>query len=196
MSIFRRHTNECLSMISSLKVMNCPLELIYLIMRYYWTLKCDPVCILAINNTCTQGNKLRYRWYPRPIGREKPGHSTLGKLQKVCPGLSSYSIIFDRQNSSDIVYREKLRIYPRGINFYAKWSPMILLIPGLSWDTAMVDPDIYANIAGVQVFNGVWKDNEIYYDRQYDLECDDEFVKWFRAASNNREFIAAQNKLL
>jgi hypothetical protein len=196
MSIFRRYTDECLSIIVGLNLgMNCPLELIYMIMRYYWSVRCEPVCILAIDNICRISAKLRHRWYSRPIGREGPGFSILCKLRKICPGLEAASIVFERQHSSDNFYPEKLRVYPRGINFYAKWSPMILLIPGLSWDAAMTHPDNYTNLEGVQIFNGIWKNNDIHYVKQYGLEHDD-FVRWFRDALNHRDFTIAQNKLL
>jgi hypothetical protein len=189
MSIYRTHADTCLSIIMCLKPHLLIPELIQIIIKMYWNLYSTPVCILYTpNNT-----NLRTRWYASPLGNAVQGHGILDRLRETSPGLRFYDIINENTETPQIVDRDG-QIYCKGIRPYHHWSPMIILVPGPLWDRVMLDPDANTKLVdGVQIFNGGWEGNILWYFRKYDLQNDDSFVQWLKVSLSNNDFLAVQN---
>jgi hypothetical protein len=71
--------------------------------------------------------------------------------------------------------------YPKGLRYYSKWFPMILLVPGQLWRELI--KNLAANpplemATGVHVLNGVIKDKVLTHEGVYDLMSATEILKW------------------
>lgn len=87
---------------------------------------------------------------------------------------------------------------PKDLIRYAKWFPMILLIPGRLWDYAMANLGPKNNVEikdGVQVMNAIIDKNtdKMSYVQKYDIRKPDDFVNWLREAFDNEDFKRVQN---
>lgn len=71
--------------------------------------------------------------------------------------------------------------YPKGLRYYSKWFPMILLVPGQLWRE--LNKNLAANpplemTTGVHVLNGVLKDKVLTHEGVYDIMSPTEILKW------------------
>ncbi len=78
---------------------------------------------------------------------------------------------------------------PQWLDFYNKWWPCFLLVPGYSYERE----DIVCK-PGVQVMNGVIRNKQLYYKFRYECSKKDHILAWFQESINNPEFRTAQAK--
>lgn len=112
-------------------------------------------------------------------------------LKGVHPGLRFYEV-----TATDNTGKFNENIVPKDLLRYGRWFPMILLIPGRTWDDAMANlgPKNPVEIReGVQIMNAKWEDRNFRYNQEYDIRNPAEFSKWLREALNNSEFKRVQN---
>lgn len=87
-------------------------------------------------------------------------------------------------------------IHPKDLSRYSRWFPMILLVPGKTWDAAMsnLGPRNPIEIKdGVQMMNAKWEGNDIKYDQKYNIQNPADFAKWLREGLNNPDFKRVQS---
>ena len=88
---------------------------------------------------------------------------------------------------------------PKGLTPYTKWYPMILLVPGGTWDAAMANlgPKNPIEIkTGVQVMNASWNADELSYGPpKYDIRKKEDFVRWMKDSLDNDEFKRANSSV-
>lgn len=86
-------------------------------------------------------------------------------------------------------------IAPKNMIKFAKWFPMVILIPGKVWDLAMSNLGPKNNIEikeGVQIMNAIWDKDEIKYSQKYDLRKPAAFKQWIKDSLDNEEFKRVQ----
>lgn len=104
------------------------------------------------------------------------------EMLKVRPGLRFF-IITSKTKTGDI----NPDVYPKDIKRYNKWFPMVLLIPGKLWNSAM--ENLGSNnpillLDGVQVFNGIMRNGFPQHVRKYDSTKPEHFANWLRSGLN------------
>jgi len=80
------------------------------------------------------------------------------------------------------------KLYPKELfNYYLLWSPIVMLIPGESWDECnqQLGPNNYKKFKNVQVMNGVSSDKYPVYNQIYDIRKPESFGTWIKEALNN-----------
>jgi len=85
---------------------------------------------------------------------------------------------------------------PKDLIRYGKWYPMIILVPGKVWDSAMANlgPKNPIEIKdGVQIMNAGWESGEIKYSQKYDIRKPDDFAKWLKESLENEDFKRVQS---
>jgi len=123
--------------------------------------------------------------------------SIIDMVAEIYPALRFLSVT---SNDMSGVFDET--VVPRGLLAYHAWFPMVLLIPGPTWQKAFntdETPNHQVEIkTGVQIMNGKWKFNHSgiqvvehipYYNPNNKLD----FVLWLKTVMNNYDFLAAQN---
>ena len=85
------------------------------------------------------------------------------------------------------------KIIPKDLIRYARWFPMILLVPGKVWDNAInnLGPNSTALVKDcVQIMNGKWnEDKETFtHEGKYDPRRPEDFVKWLKVAMEDPDF--------
>ena len=148
----------------------------------------EPTLVLYKSNMCRHCTALSNIWDTPP---NKDEDSVLSALKKVYPKLRFYVL-----TAKDNTGKFDENTAPKDLIRYGKWYPMILLIPGRTWDTAMskLGPknDIQL-VEGVQIMNGIWEGNELKYVQKYDIRKPTEFAKWLKESLENEEFKRIQN---
>lgn len=148
----------------------------------------EPVVVFYKSNTCRHCASLLSIWDKPP---SKDEDSVITAMKKVYPKIRFF-IVSSKDNSGK--FDENTA--PKDLIRYAKWFPMILLIPGKTWDLAMskLGPKNDVQLTdGVQVLNGVWDKGELKYVYRYDIRKPSEFAKWLREALDNEDFKRVQN---
>lgn len=85
--------------------------------------------------------------------------------------------------------------YPHDLNFYSKWFPSIILVPGSVFDAAMADPTAPMR-EGVQIYNGQWKGQTYEYVPKYTGRISLKNVeKWYMNAIAAPDFSYTQHGL-
>jgi hypothetical protein len=148
----------------------------------------EPIVVLYKSNGCRHCDALTRIW-DSPPGRGED--SVVMALKKVYPKIRLFVVTAADNNG-----RFDENIAPKGLLKYMKWFPMILLVPGNLWDTAMskLGPtnDVQL-IDGVQIFNAVWKSGALEYTNLYDGRTPSEFGKWLTVALENPDFKRVQS---
>ncbi len=147
----------------------------------------EPVIVLYKSNGCRHCISLSKIW-DTP---SKDEESVVGALKKVYPKLRFHALTA-RDNSGK--FDEDTN--PKDLIRYGKWFPMILLIPGRLWDSAMAKLGPENNVQlleGVQIMNGYWQNNELKYNVRYNIQKPSEFGKWLTEAMENADFKRVQN---
>lgn len=83
---------------------------------------------------------------------------------------------------------------PKDLLTYARWFPMILLVPGRLWDEAMqnLGPDNPIGLRdGVKIFNGKMVDGIPILDYKYKVVPED-FANWLRKCLEDEDFKRVQ----
>ena len=89
------------------------------------------------------------------------------RFHSVTIGSEYYDIFLGRKGS------------PKGLSRYTAWSPMLLLIPGKLWTTAVQHLDDKIDlIDGVQIMNGKWENNVLTYATKYDIKQSKDIIQW------------------
>jgi hypothetical protein len=121
----------------------------------------------------------------------KDEDSVVGALKKVYPKLRFHTLTA-RDNGGKFDETKD----PKDLIRYGKWFPMILLIPGRLWDSAMAKLGPENNVQlleGVQIMNGYWQNNELKYNVTYNITKPSEFGRWLTEALENPDFKRVQN---
>lgn len=150
--------------------------------------KSEPVVVLMKADDCPHCHNLEKIWNPTDQDPEK---NITSAMKKVYPKLrisvfkTAKRAVFDENHM------------PKGLLPFAKgWYPNVLLVPGATWDAAMVKlgPDNNVEIRdGVQIFNGHWKDGkpELKIPMKYTSKPS-EYARWLSDALNEDDFKRVQ----
>jgi len=148
----------------------------------------EPTVVLYKSSMCRHCTALSNIWDTAP---SKDDESVTGALKKVYPKLRFYVL-----TAKDNTGRFDENTAPKDIVRYGKWYPMILLIPGKTWDAAMskLGPKNDVELVdGVQIMNGFWDKGELKYQQKFDIRKSAEFAKWLKEALENEDFKRVQN---
>jgi len=148
----------------------------------------EPILVLYKSSVCRHCTALSNIW-DKPLSKDED--SVMGALKKVYPKLRFYVL-----TSKDNTGKFDENTAPKDLIRYGKWYPMILLIPGRLWDTAMskLGPKNDVELVeGVQIMNGMWDHGELRYTPKYDIRKPSAFAQWLREALDNEDFKKIQN---
>ena len=147
--------------------------------------KSDPVLVFYKSTSCGYCVSLARIW-----GDESNGPNTVKKLVGAAfPNLRFQTVTTPGGPSLN----EKE--YPSGLIAFAKWFPMILLVPGPRWNEAMAHlgpNNPISLIEGTQVMNAVWKNGKLEYVGGFDSTKAEGILAWVRHAINQPDFKRAQ----
>lgn len=150
----------------------------------------EPTVVLYKSNMCGHCTALTNIWDTQS-GQPQNTETVTSALKKVYPKLR-FHIVTARDNTG----RFDENHAPKDLIRYGKWYPMILLIPGRTWDAAMskLGPKNDVQLfEGIQVMNGIWEGKELKYAQKYDIRKPTEFARWLRDALDNEEFKRVNN---
>lgn len=152
----------------------------------------EPVVVLYKSEQCKHCTALAKIW-DSPPNRDED--SITATIKKVYPK-TRFFVLTTKDNTGSFDENKA----PKDLNRYGKWYPMILLVPGSLWDSAMgkLGPknDVKL-IEGVQIMNGAWTNSDaskIEYVQKYNIQKPAEFGRWIRDAMENDEFKRVQNE--
>lgn len=147
----------------------------------------EPTLVLYKSAMCKHCTALSNIWDKAP---NKDDDSVTDTLKKVYPKLRFYVI-----TAKDNTGKFDENTAPKDLMRYSKWFPMILLIPGKLWDSAMskLGPKNPVELVdGVQIMNGFWDKNDLKYQQKYDIRKPSEFARWLKDSLENEDFKKAQ----
>lgn len=139
----------------------------------------EPVLVLYKSAQCRHCQNLEKMW-----------DSVVNAVKTVYPKLRFYTL-----TTKDNTGKFDENTAPKDLIRYAAWFPMILLVPGRLWDSAMsnLGPGNPIRLReGVQTMNGAWSGDKMVYQAKYDIRKADNFGKWLKDALANEEFQKAQ----
>lgn len=141
----------------------------------------EPIVILYKSKTCSHCTNLTNIW-----------DDVTAALKSVYPKIRFYVLTCNDKTGA---FNEN--IAPKSLIKYAKWFPMIFLVPGKIWDIAMANlgPKNPIEIKeGVQIMNAEWDDSkdDFRYAPKYDIRKPGEFARWLRVALENEDFKRVQ----
>lgn len=140
----------------------------------------DPVIVVLETQTSIYTYRLRKIW---------PEVSS--NILKVYPNIRICFV-----ESSNCCSNFDQNIFPTDLKQYFKWTPMVLLIPGKLWDTAMqhLGPNNPIKIKeGVQIFNAEWDTpDDFIYTRTYNYLDPEDYAKWIKTSLNHPDFLKVQ----
>ena len=144
----------------------------------------EPIVVLYKSKTCGHCKTLEAKW-----GKDSDtdNSTVIGAMKKVYPKIRTFVV---SANDSRGAFDENT--VPTDLSRWAKWFPMILLVPGRIWDNAMskLGPKNSASIIdGVQVFNGTRESTgNLTYVQKYNVRQPEEFGRWLTDSLANEEF--------
>lgn len=144
----------------------------------------EPIVVLYKSKTCGHCKTLETKW-----GKDTDTDNTtvMGAMKKVYPKIRTFIV---SANDSRGAFDENA--VPTDLSRWAKWFPMILLVPGRIWDNAMskLGPKNSASIIdGVQVFNGKRESTGgLTYVQKYNVRQPEEFARWLTDSLADEEF--------
>lgn len=148
----------------------------------------EPVIVFFKSKQCGHCITLEKIWASPP---SKDKDSVITAVQKVYP-----KIRFDSVTAKDNGGEFDVNVSPKGMEFYRKWFPMIILVPGKLWDAAksklgpLNDQKI---IDGVQIMNGKWLGDTYEHDYKYDIRDPSKFGEWLKVSLENEDFKRVQS---
>lgn len=150
----------------------------------------EPIVVLYKSSMCRHCQSLSNIWDKPPSVNEESVTST---LRKIYPKLRFYEV-----TAQDNSGKFDENMIPKDLIRYGRWFPMILLIPGKLWDNAMLklgpNNDVKL-VDGVQIMNGLWKNNVLDYVQKYDIRKASEFGKWLKEGLENPDYVRVVNTL-
>lgn len=112
---------------------------------------------------------------------------TKKSLLTVCPNLRVFSVTADNDKGEFDV-----NAAPKDLIRYNAWFPMIILVPGQTWDSAMdnLGPNSPIKLKeGVQVLDGHFQGDQLRYDASaVPGDLPSVMAKWLRKALDNVDF--------
>ena len=147
----------------------------------------EPVVVFYKSKNCEPCKDLSNIWDSSP---NKDKDSVVSTLKKVNQKLRIYTI-----TAANISGKFDDKIAPPDLIRYAKWFPMILLIPGRLWDAAMPktgEKNDVKLIKGVQILNGKWINDVLTRKQIYDIKIPSEFSRWLKDCLLNEDFVKEQ----
>lgn len=148
----------------------------------------EPVVVLYKSTACRHCSALSAIWDSPP---SKDEDSVVAALKKINPKIRIFIV-----TAKDNTGKFDENTAPKDLIRYGKWFPMILLVPGRLWDTAMskLGPKNDTRLVeGVQIMNGNWDGDTLKYSQNYDIRKPSEFGRWLKEVSANDEFKKFQN---
>jgi hypothetical protein len=154
----------------------------------------EPVVVLYKSNQCGHCTRLSTIW-DNPPGKGED--SCVSAMRKVYPKIRFYTLTVKENNGK---FDENTA--PKDLFRYRFWFPMILLVPGKTWDAAMAQLGPKNNVRiqdGVQIMNGAWsidktsKQEVILNVQKYDIRKPVKFAEWLKESLENEEFKRIQN---
>lgn len=144
----------------------------------------EPIVVLYKSKTCGHCKTLEAKWGK---DTDTDNSTVMGAMKKVYPKIRTFIV---SANDSRGAFDENT--VPTDLSRWAKWFPMILLVPGRIWDNAMskLGPKNSASIIdGVQVFNGTRESTGgLTYVQKYNVRQPEEFARWLTDSLANEEF--------
>lgn len=148
----------------------------------------EPVVVLYKSNVCRHCTTLSNIWDTPP---NKDEDSVVSALKKVNPKIRTV-IVTSKDNSGK--FDENTA--PKDLLRYAKWFPMILLVPGRVWDAAMAQlgpKNEVPVVDGVQIMNAIKVDDKFEYAQKYDIRKPSEFSRWLKDCLETDDFKRVQS---
>jgi len=139
----------------------------------------EPVVLLYKSDMCHHSKQLMHMW-----------DDIITEIKSVYPKLR-FHVLTSSNNSGKF----DENVAPKSLIKYAKWFPMILLVPGKVWDEGMsnLGPENGIEIKeGVQIMNGVWKGDDFKYEQKYNNKRVGDYMEWIKDGLNNEEFKRVQ----
>lgn len=141
----------------------------------------EPILVFYKSMSCTHCRKLTSIW-----------EDVIKEVRKVYPHMR-FTEVVARDNTGFI----DENVVPKGVTAYNTWFPMLLLIPGGLWDSAMANlgPKNPVELKdGVQVINASRKDDgSLKYSYKYDIRQPAEIVRWIKDSYQVEDFKQVQN---
>lgn len=95
-----------------------------------------------------------------------------------------------------IIVRDKTintKIFPKDLfNYFILWTPMVMLIPQVSWNKCIKNPSL--KLENVQVMNGVTNNHGIEYSQLWDIRKPESFGLWLKEALKNMNIYTENNE--
>jgi hypothetical protein len=148
----------------------------------------EPTVVFYKSSACRHCTALSNIW---DTAASKEEDSVTGALKKVHPKLRFYVL-----TAKDNTGKFDENTAPKDLIRYGKWFPQVLLVPGKTWDAAMLklgpknDVEL---VDGVQIMNGFWDKGELKYQQKYDIRKPADFAKWLKDSFENEDFKRVQN---
>lgn len=128
-----------------------------------------PVLVLYKSDASVFSLKLSKIWDP-----------IVTKLRSIIPDLRFHTINLPKEG---IGFNNN--ISPDYLRHYIRWTPMVFLVPGQVWDTAMVDTHKSIPIKdGVHIMNGRWESDRVVFEKKYNYFNIDDYGRWLTEAVN------------
>jgi hypothetical protein len=121
-----------------------------------------PVLLIWTARTCTHCNKLYQRW-----------DELKARLLGLNPNLR---IVINVNAYTNLTVAPPL---PACLNFFARWVPNIIYIPGHFWNLAVTDPT-YVLREGVQIMSGIIESDRVNFveNNEYQVNDVDSIIAW------------------
>lgn len=150
----------------------------------------EPVVVFYKSKTCGHCVSLSSIWNDPPSHNED---SVVTAMRKAHPKIRFF-IVTANDNSGKFDENSA----PKDIIRYAKWFPMVLLVPGRLWDDAMskIGTDKQGLLEeGVQIMNGTKSRGKIEYSQMYNMRKPSDFARWLKDSMQEEEFKKVQGSL-
>lgn len=137
------------------------------------TNKSEAVVVLYKSETCAYCNSLMKIW-----------DGITAELKKINP-----RIRIEVVTAIDNGGRFDETLYPKDLLKFGAWFPMILLIPGRSWDAARTSG---SPLDGVHGMNASVEGSRVKYAHKYDIRKPSEFGRWLKDTLESDSFKRAE----
>ena len=143
--------------------------------------KSNPVLVYYSSDTCPHCTKFDALW--SDDDGDVSDETIIGKAKRLYPGLRFFHA--RSTNGTGTLNPNK---GPRALEVFAKWFPMLLVVPGDIWNRWACTPTLpsskYDNrLSDISVFNSVIIDNDLAHNPQYKTDTND-IIRWVDKALN------------
>lgn len=148
----------------------------------------DPVIVFYKSLTCGPCAALSAVWNNPP---KAGGDSVCTSFRRIYPNIRIIEVACKDMNGEFDV-----NAYPKDLRRFAVWFPMIILIPGPSWDKAMskLGPRNDVTLDGAQPMNELYDETgRMIPGNKYNTSITTEFGRWLKDALEMDSFKKIQN---